>query len=56
VRFADWAGAGWDDGVSYTAPAGSYAANGFGIHDMLSNVAEWVADCWRSSYAATLSR
>ena len=56
VRFADWAGAGCDDGVSYTAPAGSYAANGFGIHDMLGNVAEWVADCWRSSYAGMLSR
>ena len=56
VRFADWAGAACDDGVSYTAPAGSYAANGFGIHDMLGNVAEWVADCWRSSYAGTPSQ
>ena len=56
VRFADWPGAGCDDGVSYTAPAGSYAANGFGIHDMLGNAAEWVADCWRSSYGGTQPR
>ncbi len=56
VRFADWAAAGCDDGVSYTAPAGSYAANGFGIHDMLGNVAEWVGDCWRNSYGGTEPR
>ena len=55
VRFDDWAGAGCDDGALYTAPARSYAANAFGVHDMLGNAAEWAADCWRSSYAGTRS-
>ncbi len=39
------------DGFVRVAPAGSFAPNAFGLHDMLGNVEEWVADCWHPSYA-----
>ena len=31
-------------------PARTYAPNPFGLYEMHGNAAEWVADCWSSSY------
>jgi formylglycine-generating enzyme required for sulfatase activity len=35
-----------------TMPVGSFAANGFGLHDMHGNASEWVEDCWHDEYTA----
>ena len=44
----DGCGSRWDD--SQTAPVGSFAANGFGVHDVSGNVWEWVEDCFHDSF------
>jgi formylglycine-generating enzyme required for sulfatase activity len=41
-------GSRWDN--TQTAPAGSFAANGFGLYDMEGNVWEWVEDCYHPAY------
>ena len=44
----DGCGSRWDD--TRPAPVGSFPANGFGVHDAIGNVYEWVEDCGRYSY------
>lgn len=38
-----------DDGTAFTSAVGSYRPNAFGLYDMVGNVWEYVADCWRES-------
>ena len=50
-----WVVASCRDGFVHTAPAGSFSANGFGLHDVLGNVWEWVEDCWNERYVGAPS-
>ncbi len=43
------------DSFPNTAPAGSFAANSFGLFDVHGNVREWTEDCWNTTYAGAPS-
>jgi formylglycine-generating enzyme required for sulfatase activity len=39
-----------DDGYAYTAPAGHYEPNAFGLYDMFGNALQWTEDCISDDY------
>ena len=51
----EWRNDACGDGYRRTAPVGSFVSNGWGVHDMIGNVGEWVEDCWHKDYSGAPS-
>ena len=51
TAMANCYGCGTSWGGKQTAPVGSFAANGFGLNDMVGNVWEWTEDCYHFDYS-----
>jgi len=48
---ASWTFHECNDNRAYTAPAGRYRPNAFGLYDMLGNAWEWTEDCLKEEFA-----
>jgi sulfatase modifying factor 1 len=46
----DWKGQPCRDGHATMAPVTATVANPFGVHGLLGNANEWVADCWNDTH------
>ena len=45
-----WEHVGWDDGYCLSAPVDAFRPNGFGLHNVVGNVAEWCGDFANFTY------
>jgi len=54
--FVGWTVMRCHDGQIYTAPAGSYRSNDFGLHDMAGNVLEWTCSLYDKDSRASIRR
>jgi formylglycine-generating enzyme required for sulfatase activity len=50
ARGPTWPTFSCNDGFAATAPVGRFPANRLGVHDMLGNIAEFVADCFSPNH------